>query len=352
MFFSTPIIHWYLDNKRNLPWRDTTDPYCIWLSEIILQQTRVAQGKAYYERFIERFPTVQELANAPSDEVMKLWEGLGYYSRARNLHTAAKQIIDDFGGQFPSSYSELRKLKGVGDYTAAAVASFAFKLPHAVVDGNVYRVLARYFGITSPIDSTAGKKEFANLAQELLDKTKPEIHNQAIMEFGAIQCTPKSPDCSCCPLLSNCAAYNTGKVDSLPIKAKKTKQRERFFIYVIPLDGDHTYIRKRTETKDIWQNLYEFPLIETQERPTETKTQQLTSEYIGEHTIEHVSSELKHVLSHQILWTRFVVLRTTEQEIPSNKFEKVPLACLSDYAFPKLIVRFIESSKKGLFPLL
>ena len=220
--FSGVLIHWYSENKRQLPWRETTDPYRIWISEIILQQTRVVQGLEYFNRFMERFPDVKALAEANEDEVMKYWQGLGYYSRARNLHAAAREIMARFGGKFPETYKEVLSLKGIGEYTAAAICSFAWRQPYAVVDGNVYRVLGRVFGVDTPIDSTAGKKEFAELAQAMLDPERPDLYNQAIMDFGAVQCTPKAPDCMYCPLRERCVAYVSGKVDELPVKAGKT----------------------------------------------------------------------------------------------------------------------------------
>ncbi len=225
--FSKKIIAWYQQNKRELPWRNTKDPYLIWLSEIILQQTRVEQGMAYYLKFAKEFPSVKELAKAENEKVMKLWQGLGYYSRARNLHTTAKTITDNYKGKFPEQHEDILLLKGVGEYTAAAIVSFAFNKPHAVVDGNVYRLLSRVFGIETPIDTTLGKKEFNALANELLDKKNPALHNQAIMEFGAIQCKPVSPDCSVCPLNTMCFAYSKKSVSKLPVKAKKTKVRNR-----------------------------------------------------------------------------------------------------------------------------
>ena len=226
--FSEKLIAWYAENKRELPWRDTTDPYIIWISEIILQQTRVAQGYDYFLRFIHRFPNVTALAEAPEDEVMKCWQGLGYYSRARNLHAAAKSM----NGVFPATYEEVRALKGVGDYTAAAICSSAYGMPYAVVDGNVYRVLSRYFGIDTPVDSTEGKKLFAALADEMMDKSQPAVYNQAIMDFGAIQCTPQSPNCLFCPLVDSCSALKEGTITKLPVKQHKTKTTNRYFIYM------------------------------------------------------------------------------------------------------------------------
>ena len=258
--FADKLIGWYEENKRDLPWRDTKDPYRIWISEIILQQTRVAQGYDYFVRFMERFPDVFTLAEADEDEVMKHWQGLGYYSRARNLHAAARSMASS--GGFPVTYEGVLALKGVGEYTAAAICSFAYDMPYAVVDGNVYRVLSRWLGIDTPIDSTSGKKEFAQAAQELMDKRRPALYNQAIMDFGALQCTPASPDCLFCPLADSCLALSQGRVDTLPVKQHKTKVTHRFFNYIYVRTGGYTFIRKRTGN-DIWKNLYEPLLIET-----------------------------------------------------------------------------------------
>lgn len=252
--FGVRIMEWYKENGRDLPWRNTKDPYRIWVSEIILQQTRVAQGYDYYCRFIRRFPDVNSLAEAGEDEVMKYWQGLGYYSRARNLHAAAREIAGK--GYFPDTYEEVRRLKGVGDYTAAAICSFAFGLPCAVVDGNVYRVLSRWMGIDMPVDSVKGKNYFRELAEELLVKEDPALYNQAIMDFGALQCTPSSPSCMFCPLSDSCVALQKGWVDRLPVKQHKTKVSERFFTYLFIISGDFTFIHKRTGD-DIWKNLYE-----------------------------------------------------------------------------------------------
>ena len=260
--FAAILIRWYSENKRRLPWRETEDPYRIWISEIILQQTRVAQGLEYFNRFMERFPDVASLAQAGEDEVMKYWQGLGYYSRARNLHAAAREIMERYEGVFPSEYEKVRALKGIGEYTAAAVCSFAWRQPYAVVDGNVYRVLGRVFGIDTPIDSGPGKKEFAELATALLDRQRPDIYNQAIMDFGAIQCTPKAPDCLYCPLREHCVAFATGKVAQLPVKEGKTRVKPRYFNY-LHIGCQGKTLLKRRNAKDIWQNLYEYPLIET-----------------------------------------------------------------------------------------
>ena len=260
MDFTDAILRWYAENGRDLPWRRTRDPYAVWLSEIILQQTRVAQGRAYWERFLERFPTVSDLAAAPEDEVLRLWQGLGYYSRARNLHAAAKQIVAQ--GGFPSTLEGIRALKGVGDYTAAAIGSIAFGLPAAVVDGNVYRVLARYFGIATPVGSSAAKKEFTSLAQRLLPVDSPAAFNQGMMDFGATQCTPANPACFTCPLQASCQAFRDGRVDLLPIKRAARKPLERHLAYVYVRFDGQTALHRRGPG-DIWQGLWEPLLVDT-----------------------------------------------------------------------------------------
>ncbi len=278
-FFSQTIIFWYHQNKRDLPWRDTQNPYKIWLSEIILQQTRVAQGMPYYQKFVENFPTVQELANADEETVLRLWQGLGYYSRARNLHAAAKYISEELNGIFPTTYIEIKKLKGVGDYTAAAISSFAFDEVQAVVDGNVYRVLARFFGIEKDITSSEEKKEFRELAQKLISTKEPAIYNQSIMEFGALQCVPKNPNCKNCPLQENCTAFAKNLIEKLPVKSKKTVVKDRFMHYLVFVNGEESnkkdkdnknsekkvLVHKRQEG-DIWQGLYDFFVLEYQEK--------------------------------------------------------------------------------------
>jgi len=347
--FSKKIISWYHKNKRDLPWRNTKDAYLIWLSEIILQQTRVEQGMNYYLKFAKEFPTVKHLAKAENEKVMKLWQGLGYYSRARNLHTTAKIITENHSGKFPEQYAELLLLKGVGDYTAAAIASFAFNQPHGVVDGNVYRVLSRVFGIETPIDSTQGKKEFYALANELIDKKNPGAHNQAIMEFGAIQCKPVSPDCSICPLNTMCFAYSKKQVSGFPVKAKKTKVRNRYFNYIVLHHKSTTAINKRGE-KDIWTNLYDFPLIEIDKEINEEqflKSKDWKS-FIGtsEYTVKSISVSYKHILSHQKIFARFWEIecnRAFDKLLPKNCI-KIKKRDISKYPVPKLIEHYLENS--------
>lgn len=340
--FSTTLLHWYAENKRELPWRNTRDPYLIWISEIILQQTRVIQGYDYFLRFVDRFPTVQALAEAPEDEVMKYWQGLGYYSRARNLYAAAKSM----NGIFPDTYKDVRALKGVGDYTAAAICSFAYDMPYAVVDGNVYRVLSRYLGIDLPIDSTEGKKTFSSLATEMLDKAHPAEYNQAIMDFGAVQCTPKTPDCLSCPLSDRCLAFSEGTVLKLPVKKHKTKVISRYFNYIYVGMGAYTLINKRTGN-DIWRNLFELPLIET-EQPLSAEEFMQRPELHALFTegetpeVNLLMSNVKHVLSHRVIYANFyeVVLPESSKSFPGYK--KIKSEELEQYAVPRLIHGFFE----------
>ena len=340
--FSKVLIEWYRENKRELPWRESTDAYRIWISEIILQQTRVVQGYDYYQRFIRRFPDVKTLAEASEDEVMKYWQGLGYYSRARNLHAAAKSV----NGVFPVTYPEVRALKGVGDYTAAAICSFAYNQPYAVVDGNVYRVLSRYFGIDIPIDSTEGKKLFAALAQEMLDKEQPAIYNQAIMDFGAIQCSPQSPNCMFCPLAETCVARSKGWVAQLPKKQHKTKTIDRYFHYIYVKAGSYTFINKRT-ANDIWKNLFELPLIETAGPLTEEEFWALP-EFRSllapgeEPEVRPLSVGVKHVLSHRVIYANFYEVKLPEDSSSFSGFQKVKIEELEQYAVPRLIHAFLE----------
>lgn len=344
---SERLIHWYQINRRILPWRETTDPYIIWISEIILQQTRVAQGLDYFNRFIARFPDVKALAEASEDEVLKYWQGLGYYSRARNLHTAAKTIMQQFGGKFPTDYSEVKSLKGIGDYTAAAIVSFAWNQPYAVVDGNVYRVLSRLFAIETPIDSTQGKKEFAELASALLSHKEAGLHNQAIMELGALQCVPQNPDCSACPLSDMCMAYLQQNVSSFPKKQGKTKTRNRYFHYLYIIYKGTTWIQKRQE-EDIWKGLYQFPLIET-EQPCgwEELSQQEEWEKLfhgcGNITVQAISPVRKHVLSHQTLYATFYQIEVEHTGDLSSNYQQISREELDSYAVPILIHKYLIS---------
>lgn len=343
MVFYNLLIEWYLENKRDLPWRKTTNPYLIWLSEIMLQQTRVAQGTPYFLSFVDAFPTVFDLANADEEKVLKLWQGLGYYSRARNLHKTAQYIATELNGVFPSTYKELLQLKGVGEYTAAAIASFSFNEVVPVVDGNVFRVLARYFDIETDISQASAKKEFAALAFELMSKEEPAIFNQAIMEFGALQCVPKNPDCENCIFNSSCAALQRKKVEQLPVKLKKLKVKNRYFNYIMLLDAEgKTIIQKRT-SKGIWHNLYEFPLIETLQEEdfdfVSNAVQQesfLTNPIISMRACNEKS--IVHKLSHQHLYIKF-----WELKVEGNVSKGVSKEELMQYPFPIVIHNFIES---------
>ncbi len=341
--FSGQIYTWYKSNKRDLPWRNTKDAYKIWLSEIILQQTRVAQGIQYYLRLTEAFPTVEHLAAADEHEVLKLLQGLGYYSRARNLHAAAKEIVNSYHSVFPNTYENIIKLKGIGPYTAAAVASIAFKLYYPTIDGNVYRVLSRYFGIDTPINNNEGKKQFEKLAWELLPKSDPGDHNQALMEFGALQCVPKSPDCLNCPLNDNCYAFQNKMVGQLPVKLKKTQQQKRFFYYYLIEKEDTIFLEKRT-ANDIWKNLYQFPLMESKH---ELNDEQLLEKGIpfaknGECTLLHISSTKKHVLSHRLIYARLIFTRIDANvDIPDTLIQ-VNKKDIFKFAVPRLIELFLE----------
>ena len=339
------LIDWYAENKRELPWRDTKDPYLIWISEIILQQTRVAQGYDYYIRFVRRFPDVFTLARADEDEVMKHWQGLGYYSRARNLHAAARAIKE--AGSFPDTYEGVRALKGVGDYTAAAICSFAYDLPHAVVDGNVYRVLARWMGIDTPIDSTEGKKLFARIADELMDKSRPALYNQAIMDFGAMQCTPASPDCLSCPLAGGCVAFAQRRVDALPVKKHRTKVTDRYFNYIYVRTGEgETYIRKRTGN-DIWKNLYEPFLIETPEDMAgkDGELFQKLQDVFGKCEgvfFRPLKQGVRHVLSHRIIHANFYELHLPAGYGSIEGYQKVAEEDLRKFAVSNLVYQFFS----------
>lgn len=348
MPLSSTLIQWYQTHKRDLPWRDIVDPYKIWISEIILQQTRVNQGLDYYHRFIERFPDVTSLATASEDEVLKYWQGLGYYSRARNLHKAARQIVSKYNGQFPNTYEEVIQLAGIGEYTAAAICSFAYNLPFAVVDGNVFRVLSRLFGVDTPIDSTAGKKVFKQLAQEILDKTQPGLHNQAIMEFGALQCVPVSPACNECPLVNKCIAYSENQVSALPVKRQKTQTKERFFNYLFIKSGNQTWLQKRTQN-DIWKNLFEFPLIEDEKLLDKNELTQhdyfktLFSDIQSDVHIQSVSPPIKHILTHQKIFAQCVLIEINAKSKKWEQFVQIQIDELGDYAVSRLMEILLQN---------
>ncbi|OYU80303.1 MAG: A/G-specific adenine glycosylase [Flavobacterium sp. BFFFF1] len=342
MLFSKLLIQWYLQHKRDLPWRNTQNPYHIWLSEIMLQQTRVAQGMPYFYAFTEAFPTVFDLANASEEQVLKLWQGLGYYSRARNLHKTAQTIANDLNGIFPENYTDLLKLKGVGEYTAAAIASFSFNEAVPVVDGNVFRVLARYLNIDTDIASAEAKKEFRKLALELMPKDNPAIFNQAIMEFGALQCVPKNPDCGSCIMNQSCAALQYGKVQVLPVKAKKAKARDRYFNYMVAEDANANTVIQKRDGKGIWQNLYEFPLIETDNQASIEEIITLVRDrHIFEKNIVSVSEmhakTITHKLTHQTLHITF--RKVTVDGILNNGID---YQTLKTFPFPIVIYNFIE----------
>jgi len=351
-FFNSKTHSWYSLYKRDLPWRNTRNPYLIWLSEIILQQTRIDQGMAYYSRFADEFPTISALADASEDQILKLWQGLGYYSRARNLHFTAKFIQQNFDGIFPENYDTIRSLKGIGEYTAAAIASISFNLEYPTVDGNVFRVLSRFFGIAEPIDTSRGKKIFNDLAKELIKETDPGMHNQAIMEFGALQCTPKNPDCNQCPLNDRCFAFLNQKIAELPVKQNKTKQRDRHFNYLVLFYKNHTWIRKRTEN-DIWKNLFEFPFIETEngiaieDLIKHTEFQNIIS-IKNQPIIENVSNWKIHILSHQRIHYRFVRIQLTDEIHGSGDLIRVNKEDIFNFAVPKLLETYLNENMKNI----
>lgn len=342
MNFSNSLIQWYLQNKRDLPWRNTVNPYHIWLSEIMLQQTRVAQGLPYFLSFTASFPTVFDLANADEEQVLKLWQGLGYYSRARNLHGTAKHIAFDLKGNFPDNYNDLLKLKGVGEYTAAAIASFSYNEAVPVVDGNVFRVLSRYFDIETDIASSGAKKEFSELARELMPNDNPAIFNQAIMEFGALQCVPKNPNCEKCVLNSGCLALQKRKVDQLPVKLKKTKVRNRYFNYLIFSDENQEHIIRKRVEKGIWHNLYEFPVIETEsDLDFEIIAAMIFEKYEPNAEILSIKplnqNVILHKLSHQHLYIRFYKI-----DVKGVLDGAISYESMLSYPFPIVIYNFIE----------
>lgn len=312
--FAHRLMDWYAEHKRPLPWRETRDPYKIWLSEIILQQTRVAQGLPYYQRFVSAYPTVNLLAAAPQQSVLRLWQGLGYYTRARNLHACAQRVVHDFGGVFPSTYAQLLKLPGIGPYTAAAIASISFRQPVAVVDGNVFRVLARIFGLEDDIARPGTKEKFSRLANDLLVSEAPDIFNQALMEFGALQCTPKAPDCSACPFSKNCEASQHQRVQDFPVKSKKAPVRHRYFTYLVFAHGKNLLLKPRTGA-DIWNGLYEFYLIETKAKRSVASAVKTCGLPLGPSSAISKQVSYQHLLSHQRLHIQmvYVELKTKAQ---------------------------------------
>ncbi len=351
MIIEAELVNWFLDNKRDLPWRNTKNPYYIWISEVILQQTRVNQALGYYQTFIKHFPDISSLANAKEDEILKLWQGLGYYSRARNLHFSAKYIVSELKGVFPSTYIDLLKLKGVGEYTAAAIASIAFGERVPVVDGNVYRVLARIFAEKTPINSGKGKNIFFNIASELIKSQKPELFNQAMMEFGALQCVPHKPDCSNCLLNSICSSYLLGTVSSFPVKIKQENKKMRYFSFIFIENQEFTYLVKRKKN-DIWKGLFEFPLIESSdidnfEIISQTKA---WKDLFSNQEIRLLSfSETRiHQLTHQKIFAKFYhIVTAPEFEIHSSDSEirKIEITNIIDYPVPQLIANYINENK-------
>ena len=346
MKFSNTLIHWYLQNNRDLPWRKSKNPYFIWLSEIMLQQTRVAQGLSYYIKFTSTFPTVFDLAKADESTVLKMWQGLGYYSRARNLHFSAKQISKELNGIFPSTYEEIIKLKGVGDYTASAISSICFNEPSAVVDGNVYRTLSRYFGIHTAINSTSGIKEFKLLAQTLIDASQPGTYNQALMDFGALHCKPQNPLCETCPFCNSCVAFEKKLTKELPVKEKKIKVKKRYFNFLVIKTNDHKTILTERKGKGIWQGLYQFPLIENTETVKEKEiiaSKEFNDLFPAETTISlFYKKEIVHKLSHQHLYTQFWIVETKTLKNANISWENI-----QDFPVPVLIANFLEAFETG-----
>jgi A/G-specific adenine glycosylase len=357
--FTKALMFWYdYSEKRILPWKSNKDPYQIWLSEIILQQTRVEQGTPYFLRFIARYPSLTDLANAPDDEVMKLWQGLGYYARARNMLITARQIRDEFDGIFPDNFDSIYQLKGIGEYTAAAISSFAYDLPHAVLDGNVYRVLSRYFGIDTPIDSNEGKRIFKALSKEHLDTKRPADYNQAIMDFGATICKPQLPLCESCPLSDNCIAKENNKVSSLPQKSKKIKKRDRFFYYFVWRSPKAKTIVRKRDDKDIWKGLYDFPIFESNELLKESNLSKLWVSDTWKSLISSVNTDevtvnfsrtYNQLLTHQKIIAIFVEISGKEPSLTKSdkEYKIISLPELKQLALPKTIQKYLETD---LFP--
>jgi A/G-specific adenine glycosylase len=344
--FSEKLLQWYPQFRRDLPWRNTNNPYYIWLSEVILQQTRVKQGLPYYEKFVENFPTIQDLAQADEQTVLRLWQGLGYYSRARNMHHTAQLIVNQLDSQFPDTYEKLLKLKGIGKYTAAAIASFAYQEAVAVLDGNVYRVLARVFGIDTDIASPQGEKEFRTLAQSLVPADNPADYNQAIMEFGAVQCTPQKPNCMFCPLLAHCEAYQSGRQNELPIKNLKIKTKERYFHYLIFKNSEGKLALKKRESKDIWAGLYDFHLLETAENFLETEDLLHHSDFPKidiTFALTKESAIHPHILTHQKIFAKFWHFELSEANV-NSQFNFYDYSEIQDLPKPILIANYLEKN--------
>ncbi|MBN2175823.1 MAG: A/G-specific adenine glycosylase [Bacteroidales bacterium] len=357
MKFSVKLISWYEINKRHLPWRNTPDPYKIWISEIILQQTRVDQGFEYYNNFVKKFPDVRSLAESDEQDVLKLWQGLGYYSRARNLHLTAREIVSIYQGHFPANYKDILKLKGIGEYTAAAICSFAFDLPYPVVDGNVMRFLSRLKGLEIAVNTIPGKKTITTLATELMDKNQPGIFNQAIMEFGALYCKPLNPDCNSCIFKFDCLAHLTGKVRELPLKEKQVKQKSRYFYYLLLKSGSqglpYIYLRKRVGN-DIWKNLYDFPLVESDKRLPKNQIRDKIEKLLdhsGIYNLRFIPKNYRHILTHRIIHAQFIMVEFTGDIIVTsieksmhNNLIKVHQREINLYPIPRLIEKFMEEN--------
>lgn len=346
-YFSKKVVRWYKNNKRDLPWRDTKDPYCIWLSEIILQQTRVSQGLPYYLRFIEAFPTVFDLAAASEQKVLRLWQGLGYYTRARNLHKCAKEVVANHNGKFPQTFDDLKALPGIGDYTAAAIASISFAQRVAVVDGNVFRVLARNFGIHTPINTPEGKRVFSALANEIVPAREPDIHNQAMMEFGARFCTPRNPLCETCTFIETCFAYKNSLQQVLPVKLQLKKARKRYFYYYVIQKGKSLLMKKR-EAKDIWHGLYDFYLVETKRpvNPVKLFSEDESLRKFRKGKVMEVSETYKHILSHQFIYATFIpVVLPVNFAVREKDLNFYSLKKVLDLPKPVLISKFLSDAK-------
>ena len=344
MMFQKNLEEWYSLNKRDLPWRKTKNPYHVWLSEIILHQTRVKYGIKYYNKFIQSYPTIEDLANAKQDDILKLWQGLGYYQRAMNMHDTAKTLVKVYKGKFPESYNDLLKLKGIGEYTAAAIASFSFNIPVPVVDGNVLRVLSRYFGVYKPVNSTEGKSIINDLAKKVFNTDRPDIHNHAIMEFGAVQCVPKNPNCNICIFKNECVAFLNNLTGFFPVKNQTAKMKNRYFYYFLIFHNDYLYVRKR-ESKDIWMGLYDFPLIESNKNLSKEKlfsSSEFNSLIGGKSKILSFSKQYKHQLSHQTIYATFIKVNTDLRTVNnSEKYCKIRISELDTLAVPRLIERYL-----------
>lgn len=343
-YFTKKVVRWFEKNRRDLPWRDTKDPYRIWLSEIILQQTRVNQGLPYYLKFVEVFPTVFDLAAASGQKVLRLWQGLGYYTRARNLHACAKEIVVRYNGVFPKTFDALKTLPGIGDYTAAAIASISFGQPVAVVDGNVFRVLARIFGVDTPINTPAGKRSFSTLANELVPKINPDVHNQAMMEFGAKFCTPRNPSCEVCTFQADCFAYKNSLQHALPVKLRLKKARKRYFYYFVIQKGKSLLMKKR-EDKDIWHGLYDFVLVETKQPvdPVKIFTEDESLKKFRKGKLSEITGLYKHILSHQLIYSRFIQIMLPQDVLLNGSGLKFySLKKVAELPKPVLISKFLS----------